>query len=215
MYSVTRLLDVVETDRDRMLNGLRIAAAETGALRWVVQPTLPGSRNGGDILVHLRFADEKLWDCAAKIFAVSMADAAVIRINGAGYSGDPRRCGGTAGTVYRALLLRVQPGIDTRTVARFEHELASMPRYVPAIRAWQLSRVSEAVGTTAWTHVFEQEFSDVAGLMGPYLMHPIHWAVVDRWFDPECPDVIIRDRLCHSFCHFDGALLTGGETRSR
>jgi hypothetical protein len=32
------------------------------------------------------------------------------------------------------------------------------------------------------------------------LMHPIHWAVVDRWFDPECPEVIVRDRVCHSFC---------------
>ena len=41
------------------------------------------------------------------------------------------------------------------------------------------------MGTSAWTHVFEQEFTDVEGLMGPYLMHPIHWAVVDRWFDPE------------------------------
>ena len=75
-----------------------------------------------------------------------------------------------------------------------------MPRFVPAIKAWQLSRVDDAIGTSQWTHVFEQEFSDVDGLMGPYLMHPIHWAVVDRWFDPECPDVIIRDRLCHSFC---------------
>ena len=36
--------------------------------------------------------------------------------------------------------------------------------------------------------------------MGPYLMHPIHWAYVDRWFDPECPEVIVRDRVCHSFC---------------
>jgi hypothetical protein len=31
-------------------------------------------------------------------------------------------------------------------------------------------------------------------------MHPIHWAYVDRWFDPECPDFIVRDRVCHSFC---------------
>jgi Stress responsive A/B Barrel Domain len=78
---------------------------------------------------------------------------------------------------------------------------------VPAIRAWQLSRVDDAIGTSRWTHVFEQEFGDVDGLMGPYLMHPIHWAVVDRWFDPECPEVIIRDRVCHSFCHCDGAVL--------
>ncbi|MET0698047.1 MAG: Dabb family protein, partial [Mycobacterium sp.] len=40
------------------------------------------------------------------------------------------------------------------------------------------------------------------GLMGPYLMHPIHWAYVDRWFDPECPEYVVRERVCHSFCHY-------------
>ena len=63
-----------------------------------------------------------------------------------------------------------------------------------------VSRVAEPAGATGWTHVFEQEFSDLHGLMGPYLMHPIHWAVVDRWFDPECPEYIVRERVCHSFC---------------
>ena len=82
-----------------------------------------------------------------------------------------------------------------------------MPRYVNTIAAWQLSRVDVAVGTSEWTHVFEQEFTDIDGLMGPYLMHPIHWAVVDRWFDPESPDVIIRDRVCHSFCRCEQSVL--------
>lgn len=129
------------------------------------------------------------------------------------YSLTPRSAGSTApatrarpfaaakpGTVYRTLLLRVQPDTPEATIARFERELSSMPRYLPTIRAWQLSRVTAAVGTSSWTHVFEQEFADVEALMGPYLMHPIHWAVVDRWFDPETTDVIIRDRVCHSFC---------------
>jgi hypothetical protein len=208
MYSVTRLLDVAEADRDRILGELRSAAAESGALRAVVQPTLPGSRNGGDILVHLRFATQDQWHCAAKDFAEALADTAVTRVNGATYPGEPLRCGDKPGTLYRALLLRVQPDAADAVVARFEHELSLMPRYVPTIRAWQLGRVADAVGATAWTHVFEQEFTDVEGLMGPYLMHPIHWAVVDRWFDPECPDVIVRDRVCHSFCRSDTAVLT-------
>ncbi len=190
-----------------MLGELRAAAAACGAPRWVVQPTLPGARNGGDILVHLRFATRDHWDRVATRFGALMAAPAVTRVNGAGYAGTPKRCGDTPGTVYRALLLRVLPDTSEATVARFEQELASMPHYVPAIRAWQLSRVSEAVGTSAWTHVFEQEFCDVDGLMGPYLMHPIHWAVVDRWFDPETTDVIIRDRVCHSFCAITDPLL--------
>ncbi|OBI26800.1 Dabb family protein [Mycobacterium sp. E2238] len=200
MYSVTRLLDIVEDDRDRLVDEMRAAAADSGALRWVVAPTLPGARNGGDVLVHLRFGAPAQWGCVATAFDALMADSAVTRVNGANYSGRPVRSGELRGTVYRALLLRVAPHAAPATVARFEHELESMARYVSSIRAWQLSRVSEGVGASAWTHVFEQEFSDVAGLMGPYLMHPIHWAVVDRWFDPECPDVIVHDRVCHSFC---------------
>jgi hypothetical protein len=208
MYSVTRLLDVPDADREVLLAELRSAAAETRALRWIVQPTLAGSRNGGDILVHLRFGDADGWYCAASSFDALLTGPAVTRINGAVYPGDSQRRGDVSGTVYRTLLLRVQPGAGEETVARFERELSSMPRYVQAIRAWQLSRVEEAVGDTRWTHVFEQEFSDVEGLLGPYLMHPIHWAVVDRWFDPETTETIVRDRVCHSFCAVDRPVLS-------
>ena len=161
MFSVTRLLDVAEADRHRVLALVRDAAEGTGAQRRVVAPTDSGSRNTG-----------------------------------------------RPGTVYRALLLRVLPETEPDTLARFESELLAMPRYVSTMTAWQLSRVTEPIGDRAWTHVFEQEFTDVAGLMGPYLMHPIHWAVVDRWFDPETTDVIIRDRVCHSFCAITDPVLS-------
>jgi hypothetical protein len=211
MYSVTRLIDVAEPDRDRMLAGLRGAASDAGARRWVVEPTLSGSRNGGDILAHLRFAAKGQWDCAAGRFAEVLDDPAVSRVNGAAYSGTPAHTGDKPGTVYRALLLSVLPGTDAATIARFEADLQLMPRYVHTITDWQLSRVEEATGSSPWTHVFEQLFTDTDGLMGSYLMHPIHWAVVDRWFDPECPEVIVRDRVCHSFCQSDTAVLRAGE----
>jgi hypothetical protein len=207
MYNVTRLLDVAEVDRDRVLATVRAGAAATEARHRLVEPTLPGVRNGGDILVHLRFNAKDQWRSVETDFAAAMTDPAITRVNGAGYSGVASHSGFLPGTVYRALLLRVHPGTDADTVARFEAELRLMPRYVKTIRAWQLSRVDEPVGTSEWTHVFEQEFTDVDGLMGPYLMHPIHWAVVDRWFDPECPDVIVRDRVCHSFCAMPDSVL--------
>ncbi|MGO9035064.1 Dabb family protein [Mycobacterium sp.] len=208
MYSVIRLLDVADEDRDRVLASVRSAAEATHAHHRLVEPTLPRSRNGGDVLVHLRFDSRNQWLSAADDFAAILEASAITRVNGATYPGAPTRNGSGAGTVYRALLLRVLPETDPSTVARFEDELSSMARYIPAIRAWQLSHVDNAIGTSRWTHVFEQEFSDVDGLMGPYLMHPIHWAVVDRWFDPECPDVIIRDRVCHSFCHSAESVLS-------
>jgi hypothetical protein len=210
MYSVTRLLDVIGEERDRVLTSVRSGAKVTQAHHTLVEPTLPGSRNGGDVLVHLRFNSRRDWLSAADDFAVVLQDPAITRINGVTYPGTPASHAG-AGTVYRALLLRVLPDTDPSILARFEDELSSMARYIPAIRTWQLSRVDEAIGTSQWTHVFEQEFSDLGGLMGPYLMHPIHWAVVDRWFDPECPEVIIRDRVCHSFCHCDESILIQGQ----
>jgi hypothetical protein len=207
MYSVTRLLDVAEVDRDRVLAAVRAEVTATGARRQLVEPTLPGVRNGGDILVHLRFDTEDQWRSVETDFVASLTDPAVTRVNGASYSGGASPGGTESGTVYRTLLLRVQPGTDSHIVARFEDDLRLMPRYVNTIAAWQLSRVDNPIGTCEWTHVFEQEFTDVDGLMGPYLMHPIHWAVVDRWFDPECPDVIIRDRVCHSFCRSEHSVL--------
>jgi Stress responsive A/B Barrel Domain len=200
MYSVTRLLDVVEAERERLSVSIRSRAEAIGARFRLVEPTLPGSRNGGDILIHLRFDSRHEWLTVADSFADALYEPAITRINGVSYPGSVTRNGD--GAVYRTLLLRVSPETPADIVAHFEDELLSMPRFVPAIKAWQLSRVDDAIGDSQWTHVFEQEFSDVDGLMGPYLMHPIHWAVVDRWFDPECPDVIIRDRLCHSFCQY-------------
>lgn len=201
-FGVTRLLDVVESERDRVLDTLRQAADRSGAGGVLVQPTLPGSRNGGDILVHLRFADEAAWTRSE--FDTSLTDPAITNVNGVTYSGTPLRRG--SGTVYRTLLLRVSPETSAEDIAAFEQELAMMPRYVPTIQAWQLSRVDQAVGATGWTHVFEQEFTDVDGLMGPYLMHPVHWAMVDRWFDPETTDTIVRDRVCHSFCDMEASI---------
>jgi Stress responsive A/B Barrel Domain len=201
MFNVVRLIDVAdEAARDRLLGDLRGAAAGCGAERALIEPTLPGVRNGGDILMHLRFGGRSQWDSAASVFDRVLADPAVQRANGATYAGSPATASEVRGTVYRTLLVRVQPDTDEATVARFEDDLRLLPRYVTSICTWQLSHVESAVGASPWTHVFEQEFRDVDGLMGPYLMHPIHWAYVDRWFDPECPEVIVRDRVCHSFC---------------
>ncbi|MBE1549101.1 hypothetical protein GGC64_003125 [Mycobacterium sp. OAS707] len=206
MYSVTRLIHTSsDAARDQLLTPLRTFASV--ADHAIVASSLPGSRNGGDILMHLRFADDDQWASVAGDLESILSRPPVTRVDGAEYRGIPQPAERPAqGTVYRTLLLRVAPDTDETTVARFEDDLRLLPRYVSTIVAWQLSRVDESLGMSEWTHVFEQEFTDVDGLMGPYLMHPIHWAVVDRWFDPECPEVIVRDRVCHSFCRIGGAL---------
>ena len=102
------------------------------------------------------------------------------------------------GSVYRALLLRVDPDTPPRVLAEFEADLLRMPRHVSTIRAWRLSRALRAEGAAQWTHIWEQEFSDLDGLVGAYLAHPVHWGLVDRWFDPECPEVVVPDRVIAS-----------------
>lgn len=213
MFSVIRLIDLDETATDqtasRVAAALRTAAASAGADQILVEPTLPGSRNGGDLLMFLRFVDSSRWDACAPHFAELLTQPGLGRVNGATYSGNPVTPPGerAPATIYRTLLLRVPPEAEPAVVAQFEADLRLLPDYVSPIAAWQLSRVDSATGTTGWTHVFEQEFHDLGGLMGPYLMHPIHWAYVDRWFDPECPEAIIRDRVCHSFCRCDQPVL--------
>ncbi|TFV57848.1 Dabb family protein [Mycobacterium sp. PS03-16] len=201
MFNAIRLIDTVDqAGKDRLLDEIRDVTETLDAERTLVEPTLPGVRNGGDVLVHLRFAERQARSAGVAAIDDLLRHPAVRHCNGATYDGTPVIGAAGTGTVYRTLLLRVQPGTDDATVQRFEDDLRLLPRYVRTIHRWQLSRVEDAIGTSPWTHVFEQEFTDLDGLMGPYLMHPIHWARVDRWFDPECPEVIVRDRVCHSFC---------------
>jgi hypothetical protein len=202
MFNVTRLIHLAPaTDVGTVVGKLRNLAYTCDAEHVVIGPTLPGTRNGGDILMHMRFRDSDGWTTVAQRFARTFADSPVIHLDGAEYQGVTSQTGaGDGATIYRTLLLRVDPHTDDAIIERFEADLRLLPRYVRTITSWQLSRVDSAIGASPWTHVFEQEFTDVDGLMGPYLMHPIHWAYVDRWFDPECPDVIVRDRVCHSFC---------------
>src|SRR5690606_3995947 len=85
-------------------------------------------------------------------------------------------------------------------LARYDAETRAMPRYIRTIRSWQLATTCEATGSRPWTHVWEQEYEDLAGLTGAYMMHPFHWAHIDRWYDPESPHWLVDPYVCHGFC---------------
>jgi len=199
MYNVTTLIHTDE--REPVLAALRDVVRDVPDA--LVEATLPGVRNGGDILMHLRFADDSQWSGLQAPLDTVLSGPAVTHVDSAHYRGSPVGPDEPGGSVYRALLLRIAPDTSDDVLARFEADLTAMPRYVSTITAWQLSRVEIAIGTSPWTHVFSQRFTDLDGLRGPYLMHPIHWAYVDRWFDPECPEYVVRERVCHSFCAID------------
>ncbi|WP_420752342.1 Dabb family protein [Rhodococcus sp. O3] len=215
MYNVTRVVHFDATadlsDRAEYTENVRLAVKELGARRRLVSPTLPGVINGGDLLVHLRFASADEAAGAIETLDATLGSPVVARLDGVQYHpGRAESRPDASRTVYRVLLLRVAPGTPEATIERFERDLLKMPGYIESIVSWRLSRVEDSVGPTAWTHVWEQEFSDHASLMGQYLDHPIHWGVVDRWFDPECTEVVVRDRVCHTFCALDGAVLDPG-----
>ena len=202
MFDLTRLIHLAagldQSRADAFIDRMRDVLAT--ADRHLVAPTLAGSRNGGDILVHARFRTGKSRADAEPNLDGLLNSLLVTHVDGVDYEAEPASPPESPQSVYRTLLLAVAPQTPAEVVAAFESDLLLMPRYVHTIRTCQLSRPTRTVGASRWTHVFEQEFTDEAGLMGAYLMHPIHWARVDRWFDPECPEFIVRERICHSFC---------------
>ncbi|MGW5381237.1 Dabb family protein [Nocardia sp. NPDC003963] len=211
MYKVTHLVHLADkTDElaaKMTIERLTAAGEFAGAKRIVVSPTLPGVRNGGDIIAHFQFPSKAEWVRRRPIITEATAGPAIEHTDSAEYAGGSPSSGRTGSrtassppTVYRTLLLRVDDTAVPAAVHRFEQATLQMPEHIPAIRAWQLSQIDRAGGTTQWTHVWEQEFTDTDGLFGPYMHHPIHWALVDQWFDPESPEQIVKDRICHSFC---------------
>lgn len=189
------------------------AATLTGAGSTLVQPTLSGVYNGGDLICRVGFADRSA--CEAALAGAGWAPAEALLADRAVVSHCERvhyEGGSSGGTSQRAGLYRValfcanvRP--DAERLAAFSADTAAMPRHVRTIRRWQLSPAHEAGGTRRWTHVWEQEYDDRAGLEGAYMAHPIHWALVERWFDPEYPEWLVDPVLVHSFCDFDSPVI--------
>ena len=185
----------------------------------------PGSQGGGDLTWDLLFRDEAacrafcarasaapgvgllaaLGDGFADLApAVASADAVVLdRI--AAHVGRPGLVG-----VKRTLLLRVRPEAPADRLDRFERDTLGLPRAVPAIRNWCLSRVHREPSPTGsrWTHVWEQEFDGEEALQVDYMASPYHWGHVDAWFDPEHPTCIVDPWLAHTWCRASESVLS-------
>lgn len=215
MYKVTSLVHLHQSTTDASVTALISAIREfaMGSIvpRSLIEPTLPGVRNGGDILVHLQFEQRDDWTSIRSGFDTIVDSPLVDHVDEVQYlpGSSGTRSTTSPSSVYRTLLLRVEDDVSEDIVRQFERETLRMPNFVSSMTSWQLSRVVSSSGRVGFTHVWEQEFTDMAGLMGPYLAHPVHWGYIDKWFDPECPEVIIQDRVSHSFCELDNAIIGG------
>ncbi len=175
--------------------------------RWVIRTpqnvTGPAGASGGDDLPGSVGGLGMTWDLECDEIAAAWpqrpaaADTvALTRVAGARVALSGKR-------IKRTLLLRVRPGTAAVVVDRFEAELTAMPEHITAIASWTLSRATHP----HWTHAWEQEFADLDGLNGDYLLHPYHWTCVDRWFDPEIPTSIVDPAVAHLYRWVEGPLL--------
>jgi hypothetical protein len=220
MFKLTKLVTAAPgADRAALTAALSAAGESPLVRRAMLQPTLPGVFNGGDYIWHLQFADEpgyRAWridpkggraaeSVLADVALVSHVDSAAYRGGRSGSKGELKR------GAYRTLLLSVHRAPSQAAITQFDIETYEMGLYIPTIINWQVSRVVEASGARPWTHVWEQEYADIGGLHGAYMLHPHHWGHIDRWYDPECTDFMVDSHLCHTFCDFEGAVIGAGK----
>ncbi|MFA5494932.1 MAG: Dabb family protein [Porticoccaceae bacterium] len=99
--------------------------------------------------------------------------------------------------VKRTILLKVRDDASPEEIATLEQALIEWAQQLPEMACWSLSRVAATTGSVPWSHCYEQEFTVASAVLGSYLNHPFHWAVVDRYFHPEAHQQA-ADRFFHS-----------------
>jgi hypothetical protein len=194
---------------DRLVDAVRRADDELDALAIDAARTTPNSVNAGDVMLLGAFADHDAYERARRHPSVEavvrpLIDACAARVETVRYAQgsvtvrEPELRDG----IHRTLLVRVEPTVDPDVVRQFEADVAAMTRHIPAIRNASLSGVDAVHGGHGppWTHVWEQEFADLDGLTGPYMMHGYHWSFVDTWFDAQSPRRIVDPELIHAAC---------------
>jgi hypothetical protein len=184
-----------------------------GLVGSMFAPTLPNVYNGGDAIWRGSFADAVACDAAFasdawKPAAALLADRAIVtHVDRATFttelSGERVQTPG----LYRVALFCANVHPDADRLRSFRDETAALAKHVRTIGRWQLSTTREGDGLRPWTHVWEQEYTDLDGLNGAYMLHPSHWARAERWFDPEYPEYLVDPLLVHTFCAIEDHVL--------
>lgn len=205
---ITLASPLAAAEREDFSLALREAtAALPGVERVLLEPVLPGGYDAGDFIWRVSFSDAEIGRRALaarpwqEVEAKLLGDRGqVAQVEHAAW--DRAACGGLSPGrgVYRVALFCANHAASAERLARFAAETQAMPRHIRSIRSWQLATTCAAAGSRPWTHVWEQEYTDLGGLTGTYMLHPYHWAHVDRWFDPEWPEWLVDPVLCHAFC---------------
>jgi hypothetical protein len=200
------------SDREALAAALRAAAADLPGVgsSWIAPVLGEAAINAGDVVWRMTFASERdalsvtRHEAWRTRIAPLLAGAEVTALGYQVTRGDARPAGGG---IWRALIFRVMPHGFPAGARELEDGLLLFPKYIPAIRSWALSAVSTVEGPKAFTHVWEQEFDSLRGLTGDYMEHPIHWGLVDAWFDAEYPQYIVDPGLIQVVGEIDQSIM--------
>lgn len=118
-----------------------------------------------------------------------------LEMTGVGYRMTRKTSGPGGARIWRALLFSCFAHADPARVRELEERTLLLPRYVPEIRAWGLNRAAWSEGRKPIEYVWEQEYDNVSDLTGPYMETPVHWGIVDAYFDADCPEFIVDPHL--------------------
>jgi hypothetical protein len=130
-----------------------------------------------------------------------------VEITGVGYRMARKSSGPGGSTIWRALLFSCLPHADPALVRQLEECTLLLPKYVPEIRAWALNQAAWSEGRKAIEFVWEQEYDALDGLTGPYMNTPVHWGIVDAWFDADCPEYVVDPHLVQVVAVIDAPVI--------
>lgn len=194
------LPDARKDERDEIVTALRAAATDLPGVTgcWIAAVSPVAVINAGDIVWRMTYATESEalsapegahWRAAV---APLLSDLGVTVIGYRIANSQVRRQGPG---IWRALVFRTFADADPAQVKNLGDATMLLPRHIAEIRSWALSPVAYCAGSKAFTYVWEQEFDSVADLTGPYMTNPVHWGIVDAYFDAEYPEYIVDPQL--------------------
>jgi Stress responsive A/B Barrel Domain len=189
-----------EAEKGTLAARLKQAAATLPGVRscWIAPVSPVAVINAGHVVWRMSFACEREALAVTRDPAWRGAVAGLLggaEVGHVGYRVTRSAVRPADGGIWRALVFRIMPHGFPQGARVLENGLLLMPGHVSTIRSWALSPVSLCEGPKAFTHVWEQEFDSLEGLTGEYMTHPVHWGMVDAFFDAECPEYIVDPHL--------------------
>jgi hypothetical protein len=199
-------------DLARLAGELRAAAPRLPGAKtsWVAQVSPTAVINAGQLVWRMTFGSEAeaLLAPASPAWREHIAPLlAKVEVAGVGYRIVECQVRKSGPGIWRALVFRVAPEAPTDLIQRLKTATLLMPQYVREIRSWAFSPVAYSEGPKPFSYVWEQEYDSVADLTGPYMTNPIHWGLVDGFFDAEYPEYIVDPQLIQVVGAIDRSIL--------